>query len=259
MADIRNRCMSTFLGAFILMITSTAYAESTSPSFDCAKASSRSEKLICSDPKLSSADAELSKLYKNELKDPGANTAYIKKAQLTWLKEERDVCNDVPCMLQTYNERIIILTPPDEHELEEAQRDALVQENPAAEDDNQAKNGTGIKDHLKALISRPDFLACDSPDLENKATDAIADSYDDAGFPEVGVAFRHPEKPRGFHDSQNEEMNATIQEAFHKELDPKNMKICDSGSGPVIIEYVRYMKLHGVVIGYGLPGHVAKF
>lgn len=81
---------------------------SSSPSFDCKKAKSKSEKLICGSKELSEADALLNSTYKNVLAKVG-DTAAIKKDQINWAKTVRDTCDDVASMLKAYEERIKLL------------------------------------------------------------------------------------------------------------------------------------------------------
>lgn len=77
-------------------------------SFDCAKASSPVENLICSDQELSALDTKLGVLYR----DLTRSKAYLdlKETQRAWLKE-RNKCDDLICMKERYRERIAALTP----------------------------------------------------------------------------------------------------------------------------------------------------
>jgi uncharacterized protein YecT (DUF1311 family) len=74
------------------------------PSFDCAKASTGPERLICSNKELSEADVKLAQAYK-----VAANTSsdkdVLRNAQNAWRKNERDACSDVNCMLAAYQNR----------------------------------------------------------------------------------------------------------------------------------------------------------
>ncbi len=74
--------------------------------FDCNKASTRVEKLICSDDNLSGLDEDLATGYKQIL---NASTPEEKKLivadQRKWLKEVRDRCEDSSCLSNAYYER----------------------------------------------------------------------------------------------------------------------------------------------------------
>lgn len=88
----------------ILLVTANT---SSAASFDCNKASTRTEKTVCSNSKLSKADELLSSSYKAAL----AKVEYkelLKQTQLQWLKS-RNSALDASKMLQLYKERIAIL------------------------------------------------------------------------------------------------------------------------------------------------------
>jgi hypothetical protein len=81
-------------------------------SFDCSKAVSRSEKLICSSPALSNADAVMAVLYgrsitfaRNIFPDAAAN---LKRDQIEWTRENA-TCKDGACLQKQYDERIAFL------------------------------------------------------------------------------------------------------------------------------------------------------
>jgi len=78
---------------------------SLTPSFDCRKASTSSERLICSNEELCKADVQLAKLYRAARKS-ATDKEVLKKEQISWLKNQRDVCLDVESMLQVYKDRI---------------------------------------------------------------------------------------------------------------------------------------------------------
>ncbi len=76
-----------------------------SPSFDCAKASSTAERMICSSNELAQADVQLAQVYKAALGNT-ADKAALKKEQAAWLKNQRNICTDANSMLKVYQERI---------------------------------------------------------------------------------------------------------------------------------------------------------
>jgi uncharacterized protein len=87
-------------------------AENTSqgagPGFDCAKATTKPERLICSNSDLSVADLKLNQLFKKVF-NSAEDKETLKKDQLAWMKNRRNVCTDLPCMLEAYRERIAVL------------------------------------------------------------------------------------------------------------------------------------------------------
>jgi len=72
-----------------------------SASFDCTKASSQTEKMICQNPKISKLDDRLSEVYKEARKAD----ASIVEEQRAWLKEAR-ACKDEKCLENTYGIRV---------------------------------------------------------------------------------------------------------------------------------------------------------
>lgn len=92
-----------------------AQGATVSPSFDCAKASSDAEKLVCSDPLLAALDSEVTRLYalaKNASQAPAAAQAELQTLQRGWIKG-RDDCwkadDKRQCVLGSYAMRIMDL------------------------------------------------------------------------------------------------------------------------------------------------------
>lgn len=79
------------------------------PSFDCLKAISGPERLICSDRDLSKLDVELNQIFiKVRATTPDKNK--FKSEQLAWMQSSRNACADKPCMLIALNQRIAELS-----------------------------------------------------------------------------------------------------------------------------------------------------
>jgi uncharacterized protein len=83
-----------------LVLSLTAHAAS----FDCAKAGTKVEKLICADAALSKLDEDLNVAYKAAVQDK-QQTGAIKQAQKRWMKE-RNSCADVACVKWLYEIRL---------------------------------------------------------------------------------------------------------------------------------------------------------
>lgn len=79
----------------------------SNPSFDCARASTAVERLVCSDRQLAAADIKLAQSYKYQM-DVGTAEVKVnlKKQQNEWRKYERDICTDTACVLKAYRKRI---------------------------------------------------------------------------------------------------------------------------------------------------------
>lgn len=81
---------------FLLLAISSAQAAS----FDCTKASSRAEKLICTTPALSQADDQLYKDYLKAKQITGNSPEFKKFTQQNWKKREK--CSTVTCLTDWY-------------------------------------------------------------------------------------------------------------------------------------------------------------
>jgi uncharacterized protein len=93
---------SLILGTlFLLSIAGHSYAAS----FDCGKAASEVEKLICSDAELSKLDESMNEAYQKALQRSDLRAQTIKWQRL-WLKNERDVCKNAQCIKAAYETRI---------------------------------------------------------------------------------------------------------------------------------------------------------
>ena len=96
--------MKYFLYLFgLLTVASPAQAAS----FDCAKAQSKVEHLICDNPELSKLDEDLSTAYKAAMKDR-AKAKQIKQEQQIWIRQ-RDSCDDVSCVKNIFGIRLSAL------------------------------------------------------------------------------------------------------------------------------------------------------
>jgi len=74
-------------------------------SFDCGKAKSQVEKIICGNEELSKLDDSLNDAYLKALNRPDSKKQTM-ESQKQWIKKERDICRDVACMKQAYEVRI---------------------------------------------------------------------------------------------------------------------------------------------------------
>lgn len=78
--------------AGLLALSLVSSAQAATPSFDCAKAASQVEKLICSDSELANLDRSLSNLYSALLEHtPASGQKHLKAEQRGWIKG-RDDC-----------------------------------------------------------------------------------------------------------------------------------------------------------------------
>ncbi len=90
--------------ALAATLMATNYAGHT-VSFDCDKAVTVPERLICSDRGLSILDSAVSKAYQRHLaetQDPRA----LRTEQRNWIRDVRDQCDDVSCLIEAYSQRL---------------------------------------------------------------------------------------------------------------------------------------------------------
>jgi len=86
----------------ILLVSQHSFAAS----FDCGKASTKVERMICMNPKLGESDQDLNDQYTRLiLASEPLKVAAIKTAQRQWLKE-RGKCSDQICVQKVYQKRV---------------------------------------------------------------------------------------------------------------------------------------------------------
>ncbi|MFA5372253.1 MAG: ankyrin repeat domain-containing protein, partial [Sideroxydans sp.] len=81
-------------------------ASAQAASFDCAKAATKIEKLICVNPNISDLDDELDSVYKFILTGSSFGSEQLVIAQRHWLKNTRNKCQNEACVIQAYSTRI---------------------------------------------------------------------------------------------------------------------------------------------------------
>lgn len=80
-------------------------------SFDCAKAQTPVEKMVCADRALADLDEYLGRYYAAAREEiPGAR-ACLQSDQAQWLKSTRDACADGACLKSAYLNRLAELDP----------------------------------------------------------------------------------------------------------------------------------------------------
>jgi uncharacterized protein len=90
---------------FIIVALSFVYVQSaTGASFDCNKARSVSEKLICSDPELSAMDDKLFEIYKRAKEVSNNSKEFREEQGIAWKYREQN-CTDKQCIAAWYKAR----------------------------------------------------------------------------------------------------------------------------------------------------------
>lgn len=108
-----------FISCFIMMAVlmgAQTFLPAAAASFDCKKAASEVEKLICENPELSRLDEGMTQMYEKARasvpdkpsRDLGG-TDWLKWQQKAWLKIERNACATAGCLKQAYDSQIIKL------------------------------------------------------------------------------------------------------------------------------------------------------
>ena len=110
----RRWALVSFLAGGILAPAPRARAAS----FDCAKAATTTEKLICGDPQLSQLDGQLAQAYRRAL-EGAVDPDKLRAEQRAWLRTERKACGDDACLKTVYAQRLAALaaTPARERAL----------------------------------------------------------------------------------------------------------------------------------------------
>jgi uncharacterized protein len=71
---------------------------------DCSRARTNSEKLLCSNSRLAAADQRMAFAFREAI-NRGIKPEVLMESQRNWIRDARDVCNDVECMLRAYEDR----------------------------------------------------------------------------------------------------------------------------------------------------------
>ncbi|MBF0118877.1 MAG: DUF1311 domain-containing protein [Desulfobacterales bacterium] len=104
MKDDTNTFIDDISATFIIILLSLLNQLAFAASFDCSKASTKVEKLVCDDANLSKLDEELGKAYGEAKK----KVFDLNDEQRAWLKS-RNKCIDTECLTNIYRDRINIL------------------------------------------------------------------------------------------------------------------------------------------------------
>ena len=96
------------IAACLLLLLGSA---SSAASFDCSKANTTQEKLICSDDSLSALDDQLARAYKDKL-NLSRDRDSERRSQIRWLAEVRDKCSSKVCLRSAYERRLSALKTP---------------------------------------------------------------------------------------------------------------------------------------------------
>ena len=91
-----NLLIFSFLAAF--------GANAAFAAIDCSRAKSNVDLLICSSSSLGLAENQMAYSYRQAMRR-GIDPYELRRTQVQWQQQVRDVCNDVPCLLKAFDER----------------------------------------------------------------------------------------------------------------------------------------------------------
>jgi uncharacterized protein len=103
-----TRPISTLAGLAAAVLAGAVTHPAAAASFDCARAGTAVEQMICGEWLLERLDERLATLYERAQEAAGADPGALLAAQRAWL-DTRNACNDAACLEQTYRERIAAL------------------------------------------------------------------------------------------------------------------------------------------------------
>ncbi len=96
--------------AMVTFILTYSYVSVYAASFDCGKASTQLEHLLCDDPDLSNIDIRLGKVYSDIRRNMWQEQRdLLRKEQLSWLRERNKCSLEKNCLITVYDERIKVL------------------------------------------------------------------------------------------------------------------------------------------------------
>jgi uncharacterized protein len=97
--------------ALIVAVLSGFANVASAQSFDCAKAGTRIEKMVCADRSVADLDEYLGRYYAAARDGNRAAASCLQADQAAWLKSRRDACADAACLKTAYLERLAELDP----------------------------------------------------------------------------------------------------------------------------------------------------
>ena len=134
----------------IVLVSLALMSTAQAASFNCAKASTNIEKMICGNAELSKLDEEMNVAYNTALQNV-RHAASIRQAQKQWIKE-RNACSDEACVEHAYGRRLYVMNSSDTNVLTQ-------EENPDCNAGSNMENAeclerklTNIQHELKTLV-----------------------------------------------------------------------------------------------------------
>ena len=100
-----------FVRILFAVIVSLLAHSAAAQSFDCAKAQTRIEKMVCGDRSVADLDEYLGRYYSAARAGNARASSCLQSDQAQWLKTKRDTCQDANCLKAAYLDRLAELDP----------------------------------------------------------------------------------------------------------------------------------------------------
>ena len=71
---------------------------------DCSRAKTNADLMICSNSKLAAAQEDMAWTFRQALQR-GVDQSLLRDSQRSWYHNDRNSCNDAPCLLKAFEER----------------------------------------------------------------------------------------------------------------------------------------------------------
>jgi len=231
-------------------MASAPSATSNSPSFDCRKATTTVEKLVCNSPDLSKLDVSLAETYKEAV----SKDRSIRDDQRAW-NAEKNKCTDADCLKATYEDRISELT----NFIVRHDRTALNQGQTSAS----ASNDGGVQSGLDFLFKQGGYWV-DGESTAGQSCNAIlarenfAAAYKRFSANQTEILIRiggqHPSKNDPSVASQiNRNINVPSQYLVIQESPNPRIKVSTRApNGATIEEFLELFLSNNTVVKYGV-------
>lgn len=94
--------MRLILLNLLVLICLTSGAASAA--IDCSRAKSNADLMICSNSQLASAQEQMAWSFRQALRR-GVDQDLLRESQRAWYENERNTCNDVACLMESFQKR----------------------------------------------------------------------------------------------------------------------------------------------------------
>jgi uncharacterized protein len=200
----------SYLKEVVGTIACTLFLLTTSlaASFDCGKAASEVEKLICGNEELSRLDESLNKAYLKALERPDIRQKMI-ESQRQWLKNERNACKNEDCLKKAYETRIkelglssygIVIESPPHGTASPPESPPNVPESQVTEPRGKAIETEPGPQHQATIASDSEKPAVNRPRKRTKKAGKQSSSFVEHGNIAFELEFESFEKQKDFRD-----------------------------------------------------------